>query len=72
MTVTEDGDTIRADSIGGLELVLRCECGEIVAANSEKGLVRAARRHFREAHPALGQMHAPTILAMAEKKEKAK
>jgi len=50
---------------------LRCECGETVSANTEKNLIRLARRHYREAHPALGQMPAHTILSMAEKKENA-
>jgi len=40
-----------------------------VAAESQQSLIQVARMHFREMHPALGQMPAETILAMAEMKE---
>jgi hypothetical protein len=71
MTTTEDGGTIAVEVIGDLEVVLRCECGETVVAKSEQSLVQEARQHFRAAHPSLGPMPAETIVAMAEKKEKA-
>ena len=59
----------QSEAIQGLEVALRCECGETVAADSEDNLVKRARRHFREAHPALGPVPAERILAMAEKRQ---
>ena len=59
----------QSEAIQGLEVALRCECGETVAADSEKHLVKRARRHFREAHPALGSVPAEQIIAMAEKRQ---
>ena len=51
------------------ELVLRCECGAMVRAESERRLVELARLHFGEFHPDLGaNIPADVILAMAEQK----
>jgi hypothetical protein len=51
------------------ELVLRCECGMTVLAESEKRLVELTRLHFGEFHPDLGaNVPADLILAMAEQK----
>lgn len=57
---------------GGLEtqepgLILRCECGVVIAANGKKKLVERARIHYLGAHPDLGaDIPAELILAMAE------
>ena len=54
----------------GPELVLRCECGAIVAAHTQPQLISLARLHYGEFHPDLGaEMPADLILAMAEEKE---
>lgn len=51
------------------ELVLRCECGAVIASSSEKHLVEKTRLHFGEFHPDLGSnVPADLILAMAEQK----
>jgi hypothetical protein len=48
-------------------LVLRCECGATIDANSEDELIRLTRLHFGEYHPDLnGGAQADAILAMAE------
>lgn len=50
-------------------LVLRCECGAIVSAESEQRLIELTRLHFGEFHPDLGaNIPADLILAMAEQK----
>jgi hypothetical protein len=50
---------------------MRCECGTIIIAQTEKHLVERARLHFGEFHPDLGaNVPADLILAMAEEKEK--
>ena len=52
------------------QLRIRCECGAVVAANTEPQLIDLARLHFGEFHPDLGaEVPADLILAMAEKKE---
>lgn len=62
-------DSLSIDKKGS-ELILRCECGEIIGATEEKDLVEKARLHFGEFHPDLGaEMPADLILAMAEQKE---
>jgi len=49
-------------------LVLRCECGATVSADSEQWLVELTRVHFGEFHPDLGaNIPADLILAMAER-----
>jgi hypothetical protein len=51
------------------KLTLRCECGAVVSAGSEKKLVELTRLHFGEFHPDLGtNVPADLILAMAEQK----
>jgi len=51
------------------ELLLRCECGEIVSATGERELIDKARLHFGEFHPDLGaDVPAELIVAMAEQK----
>ena len=75
-----EGNTTRARSVAmsnsltldtqGPELVLRCECGAIVAAHTEPQLIDLARLHYGEFHPDLGaEVPADLILAMAEEKE---
>jgi hypothetical protein len=50
-------------------LVLRCECGAVVTADSDERLVELTRLHFGEFHPDLGaNVPADLILAMAEQK----
>lgn len=52
------------------QLIIRCECGTIVSADSEETLVERARLHFGEFHPDLGaNVPADLISAMAEEKE---
>jgi hypothetical protein len=48
-------------------MVINCECGEIVQAESQDELVQKVERHVGEAHPELvGKMSREDILAMAE------
>jgi predicted small metal-binding protein len=48
-------------------LVLRCECGAMINANSEDELIQLTRLHFGEFHPDLnGHVQPDAILAMAE------
>jgi hypothetical protein len=52
------------------QLIVRCECGTIIAAPDEERLVELTRLHFGEFHPDLGaNVPADLILAMAEEKE---
>jgi hypothetical protein len=52
------------------ELIIRCECGQIMVASAVEDLVAKARLHFGEFHPDLGaEMPADLIMAMAEQKE---
>ena len=47
--------------------VINCECGEVVRAESDDGLVQKVERHVGESHPELvGKMSREDILGMAE------
>jgi predicted small metal-binding protein len=51
-------------------LVVRCECGNLVRADSDEHLIDKVRLHIGEFHPDLGaNIPADLILAMAEEKE---
>jgi predicted small metal-binding protein len=48
-------------------MVVNCECGEVVRADSEDELVAKVEEHVRAAHPELaGKMTRADILGMAE------
>ena len=48
-------------------MVVNCECGEVVRAESEDELVQKVEQHVEAAHPELvGQMSRADILGMAE------
>lgn len=47
--------------------MLKCECGEVVSAETEDGIVAAVERHIGAQHPDLvGRFSSEQILAMAE------
>jgi hypothetical protein len=47
--------------------VINCECGEIIRAEDDDGLVALVERHVERAHPDLaGKLSRSDILAMAE------
>jgi hypothetical protein len=51
-------------------LVVRCECGTVVGADCDEGLIEKVRLHIGEFHPEVGgNIPADLILAMAEEKE---
>jgi len=50
-----------------MSLLINCECGEVIEAESDDELVEKVERHVGEAHPELvGKMSREDVLAMAE------
>ncbi len=50
-----------------MALVMTCECGAMVRADTEDELVAAVERHLDEQHPQLvGKVSRDDIIAMAE------
>jgi predicted small metal-binding protein len=50
-----------------MALVMTCECGAVVRADTEDELVAAVERHLDEQHPQLvGKVSRDDIIAMAE------
>jgi predicted small metal-binding protein len=50
-----------------MSMVINCECGETVTADSEDDLVQKVEQHVESDHPDLvGKMSRDDILAMAE------
>ena len=52
-----------------MAMVVNCECGEVVTAESDEELVGKVERHVGQAHPELvGKLGREDILAMAEER----
>ena len=48
-------------------MVMTCECGEVVRAQTEEDLIALVQRHLAEQHPDLvGRLTREDILAMSE------
>ena len=48
-------------------MVMTCECGEVVRAETEEDLIALVQRHLAEQHPDLvGRLTREDILAMSE------
>jgi predicted small metal-binding protein len=50
-----------------MTLVIRCQCGQVVRADSEESLLAAAQAHLADAHPDMvGKISRDDLLAMAQ------
>jgi hypothetical protein len=59
--------TGRARTLPGMDWVVKCECGELLAGADEEALAAAADRHLCDCHPALSvRPSRADLLAMAQ------